>query len=62
MQEDIEKIYAKLVNLETEIQNLREGYIIISERYTVAISSLKSLTASALEAAKRAAVAAKNHY
>ena len=59
MKEDIEKIYAKLISLETEIANLRQGYMVVNQRYAEAIGTLKSLTASALEAAKRAAIAAE---
>ena len=59
MKDDIEKIYAKLVNLETEVTNLRTGYIVVNQRYAEAMGSLKALTASALEAAKRAAIAAE---
>ncbi len=59
MQEDIQKIYAKLVNLESEVLNLRKGYIIVNKRYADALSNLKSLTSSALEAAKRTGFAAE---
>ena len=52
MNDDIEKIYAKLVAHETEIINLRKGYMIVNERYTKALASLKELTSSAAEAAK----------
>ena len=59
MKDDIEKIYAKLVSLETEVSNLRQGYILVNAQYTKALAGLKSLTNSALEAAKRSAVAAE---
>ena len=59
MNDDIEKIYAKLVAHETEIINLRKGYMIINERYTKALVSLKQLTNSAAEAAKKACLAAE---
>ena len=52
MNDDIEKIYAKLVAHETEIINLRKGYMILNERYTKALGSLKELTNNAAEAAK----------
>lgn len=60
MKDDIEKIYAKLIAHETEIINLRKGYMIVNERYTKALTSLKELTASAAEAAKKAALAAEH--
>ena len=56
---DIEKIYAKLVSLETEVTNLRNGYVIVNKRYTEALTTLKTLTQTSLVAAKRAAVAAE---
>ena len=59
MQDDIEKIYAKLIAHESEIINLRQGYIVVNEKYTAALSSLRTLTISAAEAAKRACTAAE---
>ena len=59
MKDDIEKIYTKLVNLETEVSNLRQGYITVNARYAEALGTLKALTSSALEAAKRAAISAE---
>ena len=59
MNDDIEKIYAKLVAHETEIINLRKGYMILNERYTKALGSLKELTNNAAEAAKKACIAAE---
>jgi hypothetical protein len=58
MNDDIEKIYAKLVAHETEIINLRKGFMIVNERYTKALASLKELT-SAADAAKKACQAAE---
>ena len=59
MKEDINKIYAKLLSLETEVQNLRQGYVTLNQQYAAAVSTLNSLTISALEASKRAAIAAE---
>ena len=59
MKEDIDKIYAKLVSLETEVTNLRQGYMVVNLRYTAALSSLKELTNSATLAAKKACIAAE---
>ena len=59
MQNDIDAIYSKLVTLETEIQNLRQGYMLVNQRYTKAIYSLNSLTTSALDTTKWAAIAAE---
>ena len=53
------KIFAKLTELETEMHALREGYLVLNKRYTHALHSMKALTASALEAAMRAATAAE---
>ena len=58
MKDDIDKIYAKLVSLEAEIQSLRQGYVTLNQQYAAAVISLNTLTTSALEASKRAAVAA----
>ncbi len=44
MNEEMEKIYATLYEREIEIKNLRQGYIITSNRYTEAIESLRKLT------------------
>ena len=58
MSEEIPKIYAKLVALETVVSDLRQGYLIVNQRYTNALASLKDLTAHASEAAKRSATGA----
>ena len=55
MTKDLQNIYAKLVILETEVSDLRQGYVIINRRYSNALASLKDLTALATEAAKRSA-------
>ena len=59
MKDDIEKIYGKLVSLESEVGNLRQGYITVNARYADALGTLKTLTSSSLEAAKRAAASAE---
>ena len=59
MADDIEKIYAKLIAHESEIMNLRQGYMIVNERYTQALHSLKELTDTAAHAAKQACIAAE---
>lgn len=41
MNQEIEKIYAKLIDLESEVANLRQGYIVVNQRYAEAIGSLK---------------------
>ena len=58
MADEIKLIQSKLVSLETEVSDLRQGYIIINRRYTNALASLKDLTAHASESAKRSANAA----
>jgi len=58
MSEEIEKIYSKLIALETVVSDLRQGYLIVNQRYTNALASLKELTAHASEAAKRSAASA----
>ena len=58
MSEDTDRIYVKLAQLEQEITNLRQGYVILNKRYGAALGTLKDLTLHAMEAAKRAAVAA----
>ena len=44
VKDDIEKIYAKLIALETEVVNLRQGYVVVNTRYAEALGSLKHLT------------------
>ena len=44
MSEDIEKLYTRMIELETEVGNLREGYIIVNKRYSDSLASLKELT------------------
>jgi hypothetical protein len=39
--DEIQKIYSKLVLLEAEVSDLRQGYLIINRRYTNALASLK---------------------
>src|SRR5690348_6682000 len=56
--EETDKIYKRLAELEREVVNLRGGYVIVNNRYTEALSSLKNLTFHAKEAATRAAAAA----
>ena len=41
MTKDLQNIYAKLVILETEVSDLRQGYVIINRRYSNALASLK---------------------
>ena len=59
MKEDTEKTYAKLISLETEVMNLRQGYAVVNQRYLEALASLKLLTQNALEATMRATAAAE---
>ena len=59
MKEDTEKTYAKLISLETEVMNLRQGYAVVNQRYLEALGSLKLLTQNALDATMRAAAAAE---
>ena len=58
MTDELKKIYSKLVLLETEVSDLRHGYVLINRRYSVVLTSLKDLTAHACESAKRSANAA----
>jgi hypothetical protein len=55
MTDEIQKIYSKIVGLETEVGDLRQGYLLINRRYSAALTSLKELTSHASEAAKRSA-------
>ena len=59
MDELPEQIHARLVALETEIMNLRQGYIVTNERYSNALIALRVLTTHSMDAAKRAAASAK---
>ena len=54
-----QKIYAKLADLETEISALRDGYMLVNQRYADTLASMKTLTALTLEAALRSASAAE---
>ena len=47
MQDKLEDIYARLIAHETEIMNLRKGYLVINEKYATALGSLRALTVSA---------------
>jgi hypothetical protein len=60
MSDDTDRIYAKLAQLELEIINLRQGYVILNKRYAEVLGTLKDLTLHAMEAAKRAAAAAEH--
>lgn len=44
MDADTEKIYARLGQLEAEIANLREGYVIVNARYNQSLAGMKQLT------------------
>ena len=50
--------HSKWVWLETEVSDLRQGYLLLNRRYSVALGSLKELNAHACEAAKRSALGA----
>lgn len=60
MSEEIDRIHSRLTELEIEIANLRQGYIVVNERYNAAMESLRMLTTHATEAAKRAETAAQH--
>jgi len=51
--ESEQKIFAKLAELESEVADLRTGYLVVNKRYTEALSTLKTLTSLTLEAAMR---------
>lgn len=53
------KIFAKLATLETEITTLRDGYLVVNQRYSAALGTMKTLTALTLDAALRSATAAE---
>lgn len=59
MSEETDKLYARLAQQSTEIENLRQGYVIVNRRYGAALESLKLLSASAREAVVRADIAAQ---
>ena len=59
MKNEIAKIYAKIMNLETEVHSLQQGYVTLNQQYAAAVSGLHTLTTTALEASKRAAIAAE---
>lgn len=58
MSEETEKIHARLVGLEIEVKNSREGYVVVNTRYNAALESLSELAKNATDAAKRAAESA----
>lgn len=58
MNAELEKVYERLAEMGREIGNLRQGYVIVNERYTKALSTLGDMTAGAKEAAHRASSAA----
>jgi hypothetical protein len=59
MSEETDKIYARLAAQHTEIANLRQGYVIVNNRYATALESLRMLSSNAREAMKRAEAAAQ---
>lgn len=60
MNEEMDRIHSRLTQLEIEITNLRQGYIVVNERYNAAMESLRLLTTQATEAAKGAEAAAQH--
>ena len=57
MSDETEKMYARLAEQEREINNLRQGYVIVNTRYNSALKSLRLLSANAREAVKQADIA-----
>ena len=51
----IDQSIVKIVELEYELKNLRQGHIIADKRHKGSLASLKSLAAKAAEAAERSA-------
>ncbi len=59
MDEQTEKIYARLAAMDREIANLRQGYVIVNKRYTEALASLRRLITHATDAARKSSQAAQ---
>ena len=58
MNQETEKLYATLAALQQELTNMRQGYILVNQRYAQALDSLNALINSTAEAATLAAIAA----
>lgn len=58
MNKEMEQIHARMGELEREITNLRQGYVIVNQRYSESLLSLKELSSFTTQAAKRSALAA----
>ena len=58
MSDELKEIYLKINMLESEVGDLRNGYLTINKSYSEALKSLKDLTEHACEAAKRSAQSA----
>jgi hypothetical protein len=59
MSDEIDRIYTKLAHLEQEITNLRQGYVVVNQRFNESLLAMKLLTVASKEAAQRSAIAAK---
>ena len=59
MTKGLAALSSRLLLIEQEVSNLRQGYAVVSARYIAALNSLKSFTVHAMEAAKRASLAAQ---
>jgi hypothetical protein len=58
MNDEIKQILKKIIDLESEMTNLKEGYFNVNKSYVKSLTSLKTLTHYAADAAKRSAKSA----
>ena len=58
MNDEIKQILKKIIDLESEMTNLKEGYFNVNKNYVKSLTSLKTLTHYAADAAKRSAKSA----
>ena len=60
MSEMNDPLYARVVSIEKELINLRQGYVIVNDRYNSAMSLLTKVSSHSVVAAQKAAVSARN--
>ena len=53
-------LYDRVVSIEKELMNLRQGYVIVNDRYNTAMGSLTTVTHHSVVAAQKAALSAQN--
>lgn len=58
---ELKTVLVRLADMEREVSNLRQSYLVVNKRYSDSLLSLRKLTAHAKEAAAAAAAATAQH-